>query len=65
MAGILLAKVLEGRLAFFVRSEGEVFIVSVDGEEREVSREVWKMLPEQEVQEKDRVYHFHHRPKRR
>jgi hypothetical protein len=65
VADILLAKLLDGRLAFFVRSEGELFVVSVDGEERTVSREIWRMLPEQPAQEKDRVHHLHHPRKRR
>ena len=62
MAGILLGKILDGHLARFVRAEGEFFIVSVEGEERTVSRELWKGLPEQQVQEKDRVdHHRRHR----
>lgn len=60
VAEILLAKRLDGHLASFVRSEGEVFIVSVDGQERTISRDAWRLLPEQEVLEKDRVHHLHH-----
>ena len=48
MAGILLAKLLEGQPALFVRLEGEAFIVSVNGQERAVSRDVWRLLPELE-----------------
>ena len=58
MSGILLGKVLDGHLARFVRAEEEFFIVSVDGQERTVSRELWRGLPEQKVQERDRVHHL-------
>ena len=62
MAGVLLGKVLDGRLASFVRAEGEVFIVSVDGQEKTVSRDFWRGLPEQQVLEEDRSRHLdHHR----
>jgi hypothetical protein len=62
LAGVLLGKVLDGRLASFVRAEGEVFIVSVDGQEKTVSRDFWRGLPEQRVEEGDRVHHLgHHR----
>ena len=67
VTGILLAKLLDGQLASFVRSEGELFIVRVNGEERAISREDWRLLPEQEVQEKDRVHYLdqHHGSRRR
>lgn len=61
MAGILLAKFLDGDLASFVRSEGEFFVVSVNGEERTISREIWRLLPEQQIREQDRVHHPDHR----
>jgi len=65
LAAILLGKVLDGHLASFVRADGDVFIVSVDGQERTVSRELWRGLPDQKVQERDRVhhldYHWRHR----
>jgi len=62
LAGILLGKVLDGQLACFVRAEGEFFIVSVDGQEQAVSRDLWRGLPEQQVREEDRVHHLdHHR----
>jgi hypothetical protein len=60
VAGILLAKVLEGHLASFVRSEGELFIVSVNGQERTISGDAWRLLPEQQAGAQDRVYHPHH-----
>ena len=59
VAGILLAKLLDGQLACFVRAEGELFVVSVSGEERTVSREVWRLLPEQQAGQQDRVHHLH------
>ena len=37
--GILLAKLLDGHPASFVRSEGKLLIVSVNGQERPISRE--------------------------
>jgi hypothetical protein len=61
VAGILLAKFLEGHLASFVRSEGELFIVSVNGQERTISRDAWRLLPEQQAGAQDRVHHPHHR----
>jgi hypothetical protein len=57
---ILLQKLLNGQLASFVRAEGEAFIVSVNGQELAISREVWWRLPEQTVEEKDRILDFHH-----
>jgi len=56
---ILLSKLLNGELASFVRSEGELFVVSVNGREQTVSREAWRLLPEQQVKPKDRVLHLH------
>jgi len=50
MTGVLLAKLLGGQAASFVRLEGEAFIVSVDGQEQSVSRDVWRSLPELEGQ---------------
>ena len=64
MAGILLAKLWRGRPASFVRSDGELFIVSVDGEERTISREVWRLLPEQEFGKQDRIPPRHHHVER-
>ena len=62
LASVLLGKVLGGQLACFVRAEGEFFIVSVDGQEQTVSRDLWRGLPEQLVQERDRIHHLdHHR----
>jgi hypothetical protein len=62
LADVLLSKVLDGRLASFVRAEGEFFIVSVDGQERAVSRDLWRRLSEQQVGEVDRFHHLdHHR----
>lgn len=60
MAGILLAKIWDGDFASFVRSDGENFVVSVNGRERTISRDVWRLLPEQPAQEQDRVHHLHH-----
>jgi hypothetical protein len=54
VAGILLAKLLDGHLASFVRSEGECFIVSVNGHERTISRDAWRLLPEQQAGAQDR-----------
>ena len=65
LAGILLGKVLDGRLARFVRAEGEFFIVSVDGQEQAISREVWRELPDQQVEEEDRVLDLDHQRKHR
>jgi hypothetical protein len=53
LAAILLGKVLDGHLASFVRADGDVFIVSVDGQEQAISRDLWRGLPEQQVQEKE------------
>jgi hypothetical protein len=61
VAGILLSKLLDGHLACFVRSEGELFIVRVNGQERTISRDAWRLLPEQQVQTRDRVHHINHR----
>ena len=60
MAAILLAKLLDEHLASFVRSEGDFFIVSVNGQERTISRDAWRLLPEQEAGAQDRVHHLHH-----
>jgi hypothetical protein len=65
VTGVLLGKVLDGDLASFVRSEGELFIVSVKGQERAVSREAWRSRPEQQIREKDRVHHLHHHRRHR
>ena len=61
VAGILLSKLLDGHLASFVRSEGELFIVRVNGQERTISRDAWRLLPEQQVQTRDRVHRINHR----
>ena len=50
VAGILLAKLLEGHSASFVRLEGDSFMVSVNGQERSISRAIWRSLPELEGQ---------------
>jgi hypothetical protein len=60
VVGILLAKLLDGQAARFVRSEGELFVVSVNGQERTISRDAWRLLPEQPAQERDRVRHSGH-----
>jgi len=60
MVGILLAKLLDGQPACFVRSEGELFVVSVSGQERTISRDAWRLLPEQPAQERDRVPRLGH-----
>jgi len=57
MAMVLLAKILEGQPASFVRSEGELFVIAVNGQERTVSRDLWRSLPEQVAQERDRSHH--------
>jgi hypothetical protein len=56
VAGILLKKLLDGDLASFVRSEGDLFIVAINDQERAVSRDTWRSLPEQQVQESDRTH---------
>jgi hypothetical protein len=56
---ILLAKLLEGQPASFVRHEGDSFIVSVNGQERMVSRDVWRSLPELEGQRQGHHLHPH------
>ena len=63
LAGVLLGKVLDGRLASFVRADGELFVISVDGQEKTVSRDLWRGLPEQKVAaDRDCVHHLgHHR----
>jgi hypothetical protein len=62
VAGVLLAKLLEGHPASFVRLEGDAFIVSVNGQERSVSRDVWRSLSELEGQRQGRLHHLDHRP---
>lgn len=47
MAGIFLAKLWDGEVASFVRSDGEFLIVSVEGRERKISRDLWHQLAEQ------------------
>jgi hypothetical protein len=59
VAGILLKKLLDGDLASFVRSEGDLFIVTINGQERAVSRDMWRLLPEQHVQETESARHRH------
>jgi hypothetical protein len=54
------AKRLDGHLASFLRAEGELFIVSVNGTERMISQGVWRLLPEQEVPEPDLLHHLQH-----
>jgi hypothetical protein len=61
VVGVLLAKFFNGQVASFVRSEGELFVINVNGEEQTMSREIWRQLPEQRVQEKDRIDLDHHR----
>ena len=56
---VLLAKLLEGQPASFVRLEGDSFIVSVNGHERLVSRDVWRSLPELEGQRQGHHSHPH------
>jgi hypothetical protein len=56
MAGIFSAKLWNGQVASFVRSDGELLIVSVAGQERTISRDMWRQLPEQH----DRVQHREH-----
>jgi hypothetical protein len=59
MTGVLLAKLLGGQPASFVRLEGDAFIVSVDGQHQTVSREVWRSLPE--LEGKRQAEHLHPR----
>jgi hypothetical protein len=54
VAEILLGKLLDGHRASFVRSDGELFVVSVDGQERKISQDAWRLLPEQQVLAADR-----------
>lgn len=56
MAGIFLAKLWNGEVASFVRSDGEFLIVTVDGHERRISRDAWRQLPERH----DRGHHREH-----
>ena len=56
MADIFLAKLWDGEVASFVRSDGEFLIVRVEGHERKISRDEWRKLPEQQ----DRVHHREH-----
>ena len=60
VVGILLAKLLDGQPACFVRSEGEFFVVSVNGQERTISRDAWRLLPEQPAQQRDGVRDLGH-----
>lgn len=60
MVGILLAKLLDGQSACFVRSEGELFVVSVNGGERTISRDAWRQLPEQPAKKRDGVRDLGH-----
>lgn len=62
MAEILLGKLLDGQRASFVRLEGELFVVNVSGQERTISRDIWRSLPEQQVCAEDRAEYFddHH-----
>jgi hypothetical protein len=60
MVGILGAQLLDGQPASFRRSESELFVVSVNGQERTISRDAWRLLPEPPAQERDRVRHFGH-----
>ena len=55
MAEILLRKLINGQPASFLRAEGEAFIVSIDGHEVAISREVWRTLPEQKLEEKEHI----------
>jgi len=56
MAGIFLAKLWDGEVASFVRSDGDLLVVSVAGHERKISRDKWRQLPEQQ----DRGHHREH-----
>ena len=56
MADIFLAKLWDGEVASFVRSDGEFLIVRVEGHERKISRDMWRQLPEQH----DHVHHREH-----
>jgi hypothetical protein len=58
-AGVLLAKLLDGQPASFVRLECNCFIVSVNGQERLVSRDVWRTLPELKAQRQGHHPHPH------
>jgi hypothetical protein len=65
VAEILLAKHLNGELASFFRSDDELFVVNVNGQERTISRDAWRLLPEQQIEAKDRVHYLdHHRGRR-
>jgi hypothetical protein len=65
LAEILLAKLLDGHRASFVRSEGELFVVNVSGHERTISRDAWRLLPEQQARAEDRLGHRDDRHRRR
>jgi len=54
VAEVLLAKILDGRPASFVRMQGDGFVVSVDGRERMISRALWRRLPDLEVEGRGR-----------
>jgi hypothetical protein len=67
MSSPFLPKLLDGKEATFLRLEGsDQFVVEVEGEERMVSRDEWRSLPDQTPTKRDRVYHLdHHRGKHR
>ena len=63
MTGIFLAKLWDGQVASFVRSDGELLIVSVAGRERKISRDAWRRLPEQHDRGRHREHgHGHQGP---
>jgi hypothetical protein len=57
---MLLPKIMDGDLVSFVRAEGGFFVVQLNGRERAISREAWRLLPEQVPHEQDGVYQLHH-----
>jgi hypothetical protein len=56
VAAVLLNKFLDGRSTSFARCGGS-FVVSVNGQERTVSRDLWRSLPELEAAERDPAHH--------
>jgi hypothetical protein len=58
MSHLFLAKMLDGHAATFVRFEGaDKFVIEVNGAERTISRDIWRLLPDSGPSERDRLHY--------
>lgn len=56
MSIVLKPKILDGKLCFFARAEGDAFVVTVEGQERLITRDSWNALRDAEVEGGDDLH---------